>query len=625
MKASPILIVQKGPEKGHSYPLGPQNTIGRDPSNTICFSDRLISRHHCQILKQGNHYQIMDQNSKNGTYVNHLFVKKTTLAPGDSIQIGNTVLTYLPQGKTLSENIALVSTDPKQTVIIHKLPREIVSELQSHLVTKLVHEKTIQDLSALYHVSFSIYTIRNIDRLLNRVLELIFKAIPAERGVILLFDPKSSSLQPRASYLKDSQDKDQIKISSTIVNEAYRENTALLIRDALTDKRFDTKKSILRESIRSAMCIPLSTQKKNFGVIYLDTKILTNVFDEDTLRLVTAISNQVAIAIENIYFHQELEKEASILHRELKQVYNMVGVSPQMKNIFSMIQKIAPTDSTVLITGESGTGKELVARALHYNNPRIKKPFICVNCTAIPETLIESELFGHEKGAFTGAYTTKPGQFELASGGTIFLDEIGEMPPASQIKLLRVLEENKVRHVGGTRDIPVDVRVIAASNKVLDQEISSGSFREDLYYRLKVMDIFIPPLRERKEDIPLLAHYYLEHFKSKMALTVKEFSPEALKSMERYHWPGNVRQLKNSIERAVVMGKGKCIEPADLNLESLQISAATEKPFPTIAEMEKEHIIKALQISDGNKTKAAQLLDIRRSTLYEKIKLYDIK
>ena len=620
-----ILIVQKGPERGHSYPLGDRNTIGRDPSNSIRLRDPLISRHHCQILKKDNHFYIRDLDSKNGTQVNQLTVSETTFVPGDIIQVGNTVLTYLQQDKALADDIALVSTDPKQTVIIRKLPGEIIPELQSRLLTKLVQEKTILDLTALYHVSFSIYTIRDIDRLLNRVLELIFRAIPAERGVILLFDSKSSSLQPRASYLKDTSKKGKIKISSTIADEAYRNNTALLTRDALSDKRFDSKKSILQESIRSAICVPISTQKKTFGVIYLDTTILTNIFNEDTLQLITAISNQVAIAIENIYFHRELEEEAHTLHHELKKVYNMVGASSQMKNIFSTINKVAPTASTVLVTGESGTGKELVARALHYNSPRSKKPFICVNCTAIPETLIESELFGHEKGAFTGAYTTKPGQFELASGGTIFLDEIGEMPLSSQTKLLRILEENKIRHIGGTHDISIDVRIIAASNKILDEEIAAGSFRQDLYYRLNVLDIFVPPLRERKEDILLIAQYYLDQFKSKMAAPLKVFSPETLKLMERYPWPGNVRQLKNCIERAVVIGKGMHIEPADLNLESPETARTTKQSFLTIAEMEKEHIIKALQISDTNKTKAAEFLGIRRSTLYEKIKLYNIK
>lgn len=625
MAQPPILIVQNGPEKGHSFPLQDKTTLGRDPTNTIQLSDQRISRQHCQIWRDGINYKIRDLNSKNGTYVNNLLITEAALLPGDLIQIGETVLTFHFRAQKPSEDILLVSPDIKQTMIVHKLPTKAVRELDPQLLMKLGQEKTIQDLTTLYHVSFSIYTIRDIDKLLERVLELIFKAVPAERGVILLFDSELSSLQARASRLREGEPKGEIKISSTIVNEAFKENIALLTKDAISDKRFDAKRSIIQETIRSAMCIPIGTRDKTFGVIYLDTKTKTAEFSENTLRLLTAIANQVAIAIENVNFHKELELGANTLQKELKQVYNMVGVSNEMKEIFNQIAKVTTTDSTVLITGESGTGKELVARAIHYNSPRSNKPFVCINCTALPETLIESELFGHEKGAFTGAYITKPGQFELADAGTIFLDEIGEMPFPSQMTLLRVLEEHKVRHVGGTKDIPTNVRVLAASNKDLEKAVKDGKFREDLFYRLKVIHIYIAPLRERKEDIALLAQYYFEKFKPNTTHPIKGFTPEALQLMEEYSWPGNVRQLKNCIERAMVMGRKDLIGPKDLDLIPQEMTAPEKAGLPTLAEIEKAHIIKALRITGGNKTQTADALGIQRSTLYEKIKSYNIE
>jgi len=373
------------------------------------------------------------------------------------------------------------------------------------------------------------------------------------------------------------------------------------------------------------MSIPISTVEDTFGLIYLDTKTASSAFNEDTLRLITAVANQVAIAIENIRFHDKMANKAATMHKELKEVYNMVGISKEIREVFHTISKVAPIDSTVLITGESGTGKELVARAIHYNSKRSDKPFICVNCTTLPETLIESELFGHEKGAFTGAHAAKPGQFELGNGGTVFLDEIGEMPLASQSKLLRVLEENKIRRVGGTKDIPVNVRVIAATNREMEEALKKGLIREDLFYRLKVISITLPQLKQRKDDIPLLAQYYLDKFKAKATHFIKGFTPEALTLMGKFSWPGNVRELKNCIERAVVMGKRDVIGAKDLDLIPQDTAAGEGGPIPTLAEVEKNHIHKVLNICQGNKTRTAEILGIRRSTLYEKLKLYELE
>ena len=624
MPQTSILVIKSGPQKGNSFLLEIDNTLGRGPDNSMQFTDPRVSRHHCHIWKNDSTYRIKDLDSKNGTYLNNLPITETILQNGDIIQIGETKLNFLFRKEKQVSNVSLDSSDAKQTIILSKLPANSIRNLDADLLSRLATEKMVKDLSVLYHLSFSIYTIRNIDRLLNRVLELIFKAVPVERGVILLVDKQSQELTPQSTKQRNKDSKEMIKISTTMTQQVYLENIAILTKDASIDKRFDAKTSIIAEKIRSAICVPIGTPEETFGAIYLDTKTTTYAFTEDTLRLITAIANQVAIAVENIQFHNELELTTTVLHKELREVYNMIGTSKQMKEVFNTISKVAPLDSTVLITGESGTGKELVARAIHYNSKRTDKPFICVNCTTLPEALIESELFGHEKGAFTGAHATKPGQFELCNGGTIFLDEIAEMPIASQSKLLRVLEENKIRRVGGTKDIPVDIRVIAASNRNIDDALKERHLREDLFYRLKVINIHMSPLRERKGDIPLIIQYYLEKFKGKATHPIKGFSTEAVKLMESFSWPGNVRELKNCIERAIVLSKREILGPKDLDLIPQDAVFDKNKVIPPLDEIEKKHIHKVLETCKGNKTKAAELLGIRRSTLYEKLKLYKI-
>ncbi|HFC98212.1 MAG TPA: sigma-54-dependent Fis family transcriptional regulator [Thermosulfurimonas dismutans] len=309
----------------------------------------------------------------------------------------------------------------------------------------------------------------------------------------------------------------------------------------------------------------------------------------------------------------------------------IIGQSPAIKEVFRLIEKVAPTESTVLILGESGTGKELVARAIHRQSRRSEGPFVPVNCGAIPEELLESELFGYEKGAFTGAHRSKPGRFEMAEGGTIFLDEIAEMSPKLQVKLLRVLQEKTVERLGGERPIPVNIRIIAATNRDLEREVAEGRFRKDLYFRLNVIPIHLPPLRERKEDIPLLAEHFLRQFCAREEVPLKRLSEEALQYLLRYSWPGNVRELENLMERLVILSENETIGPEDL--PDHIVRAPDRPPFTikdfgfeefslpkALQEIEKEFILRALRASKGVKSQAAKLLGIKRTTLIEKIK-----
>jgi two-component system response regulator PilR (NtrC family) len=327
--------------------------------------------------------------------------------------------------------------------------------------------------------------------------------------------------------------------------------------------------------------------------------------------------------------HSKLRSEAGYLKRELRKLTgldNIVGQSEPMRKIFELIQTIAPQSSRVLITGESGTGKELVARAIHENSARAGDPFITINCGAFPETLLESELFGYRKGAFTGANENREGLFQAAHGGTLFMDEIGNMTPAMQVKLYRVLQEGKVRPLGSTEESDVDVRVIAATNKNLEKEIADGNFREDLYYRLSVIPLRLPSLRERREDIPLLARHFLERFRSAMEKPIEGIAPEALRLLEAYDWPGNVRELENTLERAVALEAGKLVSAEVLpekvrNFSQVQLAAAgpSREGGPTIppggldfekriAEEERAYLLAALEKSGGVRTRAAELL-----------------
>ncbi|MCD6571013.1 MAG: sigma-54-dependent Fis family transcriptional regulator [Deltaproteobacteria bacterium] len=346
--------------------------------------------------------------------------------------------------------------------------------------------------------------------------------------------------------------------------------------------------------------------------------------------------DEIIVVIQKAIEYLNLREENLHLKEQLKSRYkfdNIVGNSDKMQKVFEMVEKIAATESTVLILGESGTGKELIARAIHYNSPRGGHPFVPVNCGAIPEELLESELFGHEKGAFTGAFRARMGRFELAQGGSIFLDEISEMSPSLQVKLLRVLQEREFERVGGVRPIKADIRIIAATNKDLDEEVRKGRFREDLYYRLNVIPIRLPPLRERRDDTPLLIKHFLEKYNSGPSNKITDFSKDAMAVLMQYKWPGNVRELENLVERMVVLCDGPVVNITDLPDKILAGSSDGSSCVPQIElpeggidlssavnEFERTIIMQALAKSGWVKNRAARLLHVNRTTLVEKIK-----
>ena len=378
------------------------------------------------------------------------------------------------------------------------------------------------------------------------------------------------------------------------------------------------------------MCVPVIRNDAVTGIIQVESHTPARAFSEDDLQLLAAIAGVASSALDNAHIHAALNRENKNLRLEYKVKPAIVCKSSIMKNVLQTVAQVAPTEATILIRGENGTGKELVAKKIHFESHRHTGPFISVNCAALTESLLESELFGHEAGAFTGAKESRIGRFEMAEGGTIFLDEIGETKPETQIKLLRVLQEREFERVGGTKTIKANVRVLAATNKDLEKAIENGTFRIDLYYRLKVVDITLPPLRLHTEDIDILARHFAAAYAAEMGMPAPEISAEALQILSGYAWPGNVRELKNAIERAIILGSRERIQPENLPSE-IQASSSKKHLYQaaegtplTLAEAEKQHILCVLNHTGWNKRQSAKILNIARTTLDRKIDEYKI-
>ncbi|MGD2124928.1 MAG: sigma 54-interacting transcriptional regulator [Desulfobacteraceae bacterium] len=400
------------------------------------------------------------------------------------------------------------------------------------------------------------------------------------------------------------------------------------LKEATFTEHFFLSPPLVPERFAETTCLaiaPVHHENEIFGalVIACPDDCKCNLDDIGTAGVIIA---QAAGVIKRAVLQEEEARELQSRLRSSAEFSGIIGKDPKMRLVYKLIEDVAPTDATVLIQGESGTGKELVARAIHQKSPRRNKPFVVINCSAYPTTLLESELFGHEKGAFTGATRRKSGRFEQAHGGTVFLDEVGEMPPSAQIKLLRVLQSRKFERIGGEQTLDVDVRILAATNKDLLQEVKEGRFREDLYYRLNVIPINLPPLRERRNDIPLLARHFVRFFASEQNRDIQELSPEAMRLLLDYAWPGNVRELENSIEHATVLAKGTRIESTDLPSSIIRVreGAGLATEVPTIAAHEKELLQGTLERCSWNKKAAAHRLGISRNTLYVKLKKYGI-
>ena len=416
-------------------------------------------------------------------------------------------------------------------------------------------------------------------------------------------------------------------VNQTVVNDALEQRASLLTCGAAAAIAvLPHADSPVSAAAHSILCVPIVVRDHALGALYLTTS-RAEAFDTDHLEFATAVANVAAIALDNVRHVAWLHRDRARLQDTLERDHSLVGRSAAMRRIYELVAKVARSDATVLITGETGTGKELVARAVHFNGARAKRPFVAINCAALSETLLETELFGHERGAFTGAVAQKKGKLEVADGGTVFLDEVGELAATLQSKLLRALELREFERVGGTRPVHVDIRLIAATNRSLSDDVAAGRFRSDLYHRLHVVEIHVPPLRERREDIAALASHFVERFGRTSVRPVRGIDPETLKYLTAYDWPGNVRELENTIERAIVLGVSDHITRDDLPDEVLQRPAGVESPrfHEAVRQAKMAVILEAFREAHRSYTEAARLLGLHPNYLHRLIKVLDMK
>jgi len=629
---NPRLLAIAGPLKDSTFALpSGEIHVGRDPSNLLSINDPSLSRRHCALSRDADGYNIRDLNSRNGTAVNGVSVKETRLRHGDQISVGDSIFLLLLQDDTEESTDRRIEYEDSLTQATVQLGPQDVLYLQSEQILKQLptSSRVARNLNALLKISRVVHSIRDLAELQEQILNLIFEVVPAERGAILLDDKGDGHFESVFARHRVAKSVLPVPVSRTITRQVMKEGLAILGADVPGSNHLAGVESLVNCQVRSLLCVPLTMFKKVMGCVYLDTCDAASRFDEDHLQLVAAIAGTSAVALENAQRMQWLEKENLRLSAEINLDHNLVGESSRMKEVYQFLARVAPTDSNVLLQGESGTGKELAARAIHRNSPRSSKSFVAINCAAIPEGLLESELFGHERGAFTGAVAQKKGRLEMANGGVVFLDEIGELAPALQVKLLRVLQEREFERVGGTRPIAVDIRLIAATNKDLGEAVKTGAFRKDLFYRLNVLSLVMPALRDRREDIAMLADYFVVKYLKRCHMRTKKLSSEAMACLVNYDWPGNVRELENAIERALVLSLSDVIQPEDLPESILEkgLNPSTEGTnyHTQVKELKKQLILNALEETKRNYTEAASLLGVHVNYLHRLIRNLDLK
>jgi transcriptional regulator with GAF, ATPase, and Fis domain len=626
-------VVLSGPLKDSTIPLSEgEITIGREASNGIAIIDPSVSRKHCLLSGEEGRFLVRDLDSRNGTLVNGAAIEEQCLQHGDEIAAGDSSFLFLLEDEDITAAASRVELEDAQataeTTIIH--PRDVVYLQPDRLLRELpATSRVARNLNALLKISRVVHAIRDLNDLQGQLLDLIFEVVPAGRGAILLADREGHEFNSMFARMRQAGQSQLVKVSRTVARQVLEQGVAMLGSDVPGSSELREVESLAASQVRSLLCVPLTVFQRVIGCIYLDSDSLSNRLNEEHLQLVTAIAGISAVALENARRLHWLEQENERLTVEITQERSLVGEGARMKEVYQFLKRVAPTDSTVLIEGESGTGKELAARALHRNSPRAGKPFVTINCSAIPETLLESDLFGHERGAFTGAASLKKGRLEVADGGVVFLDEIGELAPALQVKLLRVLQEREFERVGGLHPIKVDIRILAATNCNLEQAIREGRFRQDLYYRLAVLKITMPTLRDRSEDIPMLVRHFVQKHAKRCKVKPRPISREALACLVNYDWPGNVRELENAIERALVLGSSDMILPEDLPESLLERTPPPEmteaKYHAAIKELKKHLILDAVEQTQGSYADAARILGVHPNYLHRLIRNLELK
>lgn len=623
-------------------------TIGRSAQNTIVLQDPRSSRHHCRIEPDGDRVRVVDLGSQNGTFVNGAPISTRALRRGDLIEIGSVRIRFDEEidiaAETRGTKARAAVEDGDSGPDLERLKQERSNFLRLQRINRAINSEL------------------DVDRLLEIILDSAIELTDAERGFLIVKEDGKLGFRVARNFDRESLEHPEFSISKSIAEQVLESGDPILTLNAQEDERFTGAQSVSTLGLRSLVCIPFHVKDEILGTVYLDNRLHKGVFSDEDVRLLETLADQAGIALANANLVRDLrrskdevedlnraleakvETQTNELHavreqlrssqRDNRSKYdyaNIVGTSRPMKAVFKLLDRVVDSDVPVLVSGASGTGKELVAKAIHYNGPRRDRPFVSENCGAVTETLLESELFGYVKGAFTGANRDRKGLFELAEGGTLFLDEVSDMSSEMQKKLLRVLQEREVRRVGGKETIPIDVRLISASNRDLKELVASGEFREDLYFRLQVITVDLPALRDRRDDIPLLARHFLERACEEDGRPVLELPRDVASLLLEYSWPGNVREMENEIRRIIALADDEItvdLLSSHIREGREQFSAAATGPVQDlnslVENVERLEILKALEHYDHNKTRAAEALGISRFTLQRKLEKYDI-
>jgi transcriptional regulator with GAF, ATPase, and Fis domain len=623
-------ILKWFPSQGHPRTFvlhKPVTTLGRALGNDVALAGDGLAETHAQVLFDGRDFNLEEIDRHAEIQINGKKKRRARLVHGDRVTLGDVSLSF----SMFDEPPKLAAGAPEGTVG------------SSPALTETQINVTNQQLAAfrkLYEFSEKLMTMTDIDPLLGAMLDAVIEVTGAEKGLILLNDDAFTAPAPRPSESAGSiptgarrasiraarnvktQNNDALAdaagaISDSIVKKVLETGRPVIVSDALSDAQFKTSESVLALRLSSVMCAPFSSQGQVQGVLYVGNDRVKNLFDRAQLDVLSIFASQASLILENAMLLNALRADKEKLTAELKdkRFGEIIGACPSMMEVFRKLQKVATTDISVLITGETGTGKELIAREIHRRSNRVNGPFVVINCGAIPENLIESELFGHVRGAFTGAVASRPGKFQVANGGTLFLDEIGELPLNLQVKLLRALQERVVFRVGESKPEKVDIRVVAATNRVLEEEIRASRFREDLYYRLNVVNLFLPPLRERGDDVLIIARALLAKHAEELGGQVHGFTPQALAAIKKSPWPGNIRQLENRLKKALVLCDRTLLTPEDLDLgkeaESLILPLEKAKE-----EFQRKYVLDILERNNGNRTQTARDLGVDPRTIF---------
>jgi transcriptional regulator with GAF, ATPase, and Fis domain len=602
--AEPRLLAVRGPLKGHVILL-PEGEywVGRQATNDLQLEDNAVSRRHCLFIRSGDGCTLKDMESRNGTFVTGTPVTEQQLEPGDEIRIGGSVFCFLVDAAALPPEKQVPASSTREFRLedsLYLCPNEYTILPPS--------ARALHDLRTLLRVSTMLHSFRGLhdtvsapaaDILRSHLTSLLLDLIPGSHAAI--FIPGSPPVEGA---------------SRTVVLERTVAERVVIWQEGAENNGL------------SILAAPLIVRDEVAAVVYVESVGAENAFDEGHLQLLTAVAGMAAVAWENATILGWLQEENERLQSELKLEHGMVGVSEKLNELKRQIAKVAPSNSNVLILGESGTGKELIARALHRNSLRAAGPFVAINCAALTETLLESELFGHERGAFTGAITQKKGKLEVAEGGTVFLDEIGELSPLLQAKLLRVLQEREMERVGGTKTIPLNIRLLAATNRDLEQAVKKGDFRRDLFYRLNVVSLKAPALRERPEDTIPLAEHFAKKYAAECGRKIVGLAPDARAYLQSYSWPGNVRELENAIERAVVLGSAETVLAEDLpeHIRESRPDAVSASMYEEAVEAAKRQVVlQAFDQVNHDHEAAAKILGLHPNYLHKLIRTMNLK